>query len=155
MVLDLRSSAGREVLRELITRADILVENFRPGTMAEMGLSAAELEAINERLIVVSISGFGQSGPYASRGCFDSVAQAMSGLTSLTGMPDAPPVRAGFYVGDYGAALHATIGALLALTVRSRTGKGQHVDISLVESLLSMTTTLIPGYLGAGVVPER
>lgn len=155
MVLDLRSPAGRDVLRELIKRADILVENFRPGTMAEMGLSAAELEAINERLIVVSISGFGQSGPYATRGCFDSVAQAMSGLTSLTGMPDAPPVRAGFYVGDYGAALHATIGALLALTVRSRTGKGQNVDISLVESLLSMTTTFIPGYLGAGVVPER
>lgn len=155
MVLDLRSTAGRDVLRELIQRADILVENFRPGTLAEMGFSPEELEAINERLIVVSISGFGQDGPYASRGCFDSVAQAMSGLTSLTGMPDAPPVRAGFYVGDYGAGLHATIGALLALTSRARTGKGQHVDISLVETLLSMTTTFIPGYLGAGVVPER
>jgi len=155
MVLDLRSPAGRDVLRALMQKADILVENFRPGTLAEMGFPAEEIEKINERLIVVSISGFGQSGPYASRGCFDSVAQAMSGLTALTGMPDAPPVRAGFYVGDYGAALHATIGALLALTVRARTGKGQHVDVSLVESLLSMTTTFIPGYLGAGVVPER
>lgn len=155
VVLDLRSEAGKDVLRELMRQADILVENFRPGTIAEMGFAPEEIERINERLIVVSISGFGQSGPYATRGCFDSVAQAMSGLTSLTGLPDGPPVRAGFYVGDYGAALHATVGALLALTSRARTGKGQHVDISLVESLLSMSTTFIPGYLGAGVTPER
>lgn len=155
VMLDLRSDAGRDVLRELMKQADILVENFRPGTLAEMGYPPEVLEEINERLIVVSISGFGQTGPYASRGCFDSVAQAMSGLTSLTGMRDSPPVRAGFYVGDYGAALHATIGVLLALTSRASTGKGQHVDVSLVESLLSMTTTFIPGYAGAGVVPER
>jgi len=155
MALDLRSAAGLEVLRALMRHADILIENFRPGTLAEMGFGADELQKINDRLIVVSISGFGQSGPYASRGCFDSVAQAMSGLTALTGLRDAAPVRAGFYVGDYGAGLHAVIGALLALAARARTGKGQHVDVSLVESLLSMTTTFIPGYLGAGVAPER
>jgi CoA:oxalate CoA-transferase len=155
MALDLRSPAGLEVLRGLMKQADILIENFRPGTLAEMGFPPEELARINEGLIVVSISGHGQDGPYASRGCFDSVAQAMSGLTSVTGQPDGPPVRAGFYVGDYGASLYATIGALLALNSRSRTGKGQHVDVSLVEALLSMTTTFIPGFLGAGVAPGR
>lgn len=155
LALDLRSPAGRELLGDLIQQADILIENFRPGTLAEMGFDAPTLDALNERLIVVSISGYGQDGPYATRGCFDSVAQAMSGLTALTGTPDGPPVRAGYYVGDYSAGLHAVIGALLALNARSHSGKGQHVDVSLVESLLSMSTTFIPGYLGAGVAPER
>lgn len=155
LALDLRSESGKAVLRELIDKADILVENYRPGTLTEMGFSDVVLQKLNPRLITVSISGFGPTGPYAERGCFDSIAQAMSGLQGLTGLPDGAPVRAGYYVGDYSAALHACIGALLAVIGREKTGLGQRVDIALVESLLSMTATLVPGYLGAGVSPER
>lgn len=155
VALNMRNQAGKEVLRNLIAQADILLENFRPGTLSKMGLGPAELRKLNNRLITVSVSGYGQDGPRAQQGVFDSVAQAASGLQSLTGRQDSPPVKAGFYIADYAAALHATIGALLAVVARDRSGVGQHVDISLVESLLSMSATLIPGYLGAGVVPVR
>ncbi len=155
VVLDMRNSAGLDVLGRLIAQADILIENFRPGTLDEMGFTKDRIKQLNPQLIVVSISGYGQTGPYAQRGCFDSVAQAMSGLSSLTGDPEGTPMRAAFYVGDYGAALHATIGALLAVISRAKSGKGQHVDISLVESLVSMTTTFVPGYTGADVIPTR
>lgn len=155
VVLDLRNHSGLEVLRRLIGEADVLVENFRPGTLDAMGLDDNALRELNSGLVTVSVSGYGQDGPSAQRGCFDSVAQAVSGLQSLTGYPDAPPVRAGFYVADYSAALHAAIGTLLALLSREKTGRGQRVDIALVESVLSMSATLIPGYLGAGITPER
>lgn len=155
IVLDLRNAAGVDVLSQLITEADVLIENFRPGTLESMGFTADRLRHLNPGLVTVSVSGYGQDGPSASRGCFDSVAQAVSGLQSLTGYQDAPPVRAGLYVADYSAALHAAIGALLALIARTRTGLGQSVDVALVESVLSMSATLIPGYLGAGVVPQR
>lgn len=155
MALNLRNQAGQDILRQLIGKADILVENYRPGTLAEMGFPDDVLQAINPRLIIVSISGFGSSGPYAQRGCFDSIAQAMSGLQAMTGHAGTEPVRAGYYVADYSAALHACIGALLAVISRQQTGVGQRVDVALVESLLSMTATLVPGYLGAGVVPDR
>jgi crotonobetainyl-CoA:carnitine CoA-transferase CaiB-like acyl-CoA transferase len=155
IVIDTRTQAGIEVLKKLIAEADIFVENFRPGTLAEMGLDDGVLQTLNPRLITVSVSGFGSDGPYASRGCFDSIAQAMSGLHSVTGVPDGEPVRAGFYVADYAAALHACIGTLLALVTRQHTGVGQRVDIALTESLLSLTSTLIPGFQGAGVAPDR
>lgn len=142
IVLDLRAQAGIEVLLKLVTEADILIENLRPGTLAQMGLCH---QTLNPRLITVSISGFGPDGPYANRGCFDSIAQAMSGLQSVTGLPANEPVRAGYYVVDDSAALHACIGALLALVTRQRTGMGQCVDIALTESLPSMSSTLIPG----------
>lgn len=155
IVLDLRAQAGIEVLLKLLAEADILIENFRPGTLAQMGLCDQTLQMLNPRLITVSISGFGQDGPYANRGGFDSIAQAMSGLQSVTGLPANEPVRADYYVADYSAALHACIGALLALVARQRTGVGQRVDIALTESLLSMSSTVIPGYQAAHVVPER
>jgi crotonobetainyl-CoA:carnitine CoA-transferase CaiB-like acyl-CoA transferase len=155
IVVDLRTEAGIEVLLKLVEEADILIENFRPGTLERMGLSDDALERLNPRLITVSISGFGPDGPYASRGCFDSIAQAMSGLQSVTGLPNGDPVRAGYYVADYSGALHACIGALLAVMAREHTGVGQRVDIALTESLLSMSSTLIPGCQAAGFVPQR
>ena len=155
IVLDLRSPVGLGLLKSLLGKADVLIENFRPGTLAEMGFDDEALSKLNPRLITLSISGFGQTGPYAQRGCFDSVAQAMGGLMAVTGEPDGEPMRAGLYVADYAAALHGTIGVLLALIARAHTGRGQRVDVALVESLLSMTTTLIPGYVGAGVKPRR
>lgn len=154
IVVDLRTAAGIEALSRLVAEADVLVENFRPGTLAEIGLGDQALQQLNPRLITVSISGFGPSGPYANRGCFDSIAQAMSGLQSVTGFPD-EPVRAGYYVADYSAALHACIGTLLALVTRQHTGVGQRVDIALTESLLSLSSTLIPGYQADGTVPKR
>jgi crotonobetainyl-CoA:carnitine CoA-transferase CaiB-like acyl-CoA transferase len=105
--------------------------------------------------VTVSVSGYGQTGPQAGDGCFDSVAQAVSGIQSVTGQAGGAPVRAGFYVADYAAALHAALGAVIALFARERSGRGQSVDISLVESLLSMSATFVPGYTAAGVTPTR
>jgi crotonobetainyl-CoA:carnitine CoA-transferase CaiB-like acyl-CoA transferase len=155
IVIDTRSAEGVELLRRLVEKSDVLVENFRPGTLAAMGFDDAELERLNPRLVTVSVSGYGQTGPQAKDGCFDSVAQAVSGLQSVTGAADGPPVRAGFYVADYAAALHAALGAMFALFERERTGRGRRVDVALVESLLSMSATFIPGYTAAGVEPTR
>lgn len=155
VVVDTRSEAGIALLIRLLTQADILIENFRPGTLAAMGLGAERLAEINPRLVTVSVSGYGQTGPQAGDGCFDSVAQAVSGLQSVTGAPGEAPSRAGFYVADYAAALHAALGAVVALFARTRTDRGQAIDISLVESLLSMSATFVPGYTAAGVEPTR
>jgi len=155
LALNLRSQGGMIVLKRLIAEADVLIENFRPGTMSKMGLEIDELLAEHPGLIVVSISGYGQDGPRSQQGAFDSIAQAASGLHAMTGQAEGPPVKAGFYVADYSAALHATIGVLAALRARDETRLGQHVDIALVESILSMSATLVPGYVGAGVEPTR
>lgn len=155
VTVDTRSAEGIELLGRLIAEADVLIENFRPGTLAEMGLGPEKLEQLNAGLITVSVSGYGQTGPQSQEGCFDSVAQAVSGLQSVTGQADGPPVRAGFYVADYSAALHAALGAVLALFARERGGGGQQIDVSLVESLLSLSATFIPGYAAAGVAPSR
>jgi crotonobetainyl-CoA:carnitine CoA-transferase CaiB-like acyl-CoA transferase len=120
-----------------------------------MGIPAESLLEQHPRLVIASISGYGQTGPRSNIGAFDSIAQAASGLQMLTGMPDGPPVKSGFYVADYAAALHATIGILVALRARDQNGRGQHVDIALVESILSMSATLVPGYVQAGVEPSR
>lgn len=142
--IDLRKPAGQELLRKLVKEADILIENFRPGTMEKMGCGWDELRAINPRLIMARISGFGQDGPYSERPCFDVIAQAMSGLMDLTGEPDGPPTVVGTYVCDYITANYATIGILGALQARQRTGQGQVVDIALLDSAVSMLLTAIP-----------
>ncbi len=156
ITLDTRSEHGKEALARLIETADILIENFRPGTLAAMGFGEERLRELNPGLVVVSVSGYGQTGPQSQDGCFDSVAQAVSGLMSVTGYPDGPPVRAGFYVADYSAALHAALGAVVALFARERNGGvGERIDIALVESLLSLSSTFIPGYSATGTVPPR
>lgn len=154
--LDLRHTPDMETFKSLLREADVFIENFRPGTLKMMGLDDEELMAINPDLIVISISGYGQTGPKAQRGVFDAVAQSLSGLHAMTGDPRARPMKAGFYVGDYSAGLHAVIGALAGLAARRGDAAGfQHVDISMVESLLSLSATLIPGYFGMGEIPER
>ena len=144
LTLDLRSDAGKEVLRRLVAKADVLVENFVPGTLEKMGFGWDALHALNPRLILTRISGFGQSGPLSRKPCFDVIAQTMSGLMEITGEPDGRPTMAGTYVVDYTTGLYGTIGTLGALQARNRTGKGQLIDVALLDSAMSMLMTAIP-----------
>jgi crotonobetainyl-CoA:carnitine CoA-transferase CaiB-like acyl-CoA transferase len=144
LTLDLRSDQGKEILRDLLRKADVLVENFVPGTLETMGFDWDTLKALNPRLIVTRISGFGQSGPLSNKPCFDVIAQSMSGLMDITGETDGRPTMAGTYVVDYSTGLYATIGTLGALQTRNRTGTGQIVDVALLDSALSMLMTAIP-----------
>lgn len=144
LTLDLRSEQGKQVLRDLLQKADVLVENFVPGTLEKMGLDWTTLESLNPRLIVTRISGFGQTGPLSGKPCFDVIGQTMSGLMEITGDPDRHPTMAGTYVVDYSTGMYATIGTLGALQARERTGKGQVVDVALMDSALSMLMTAIP-----------
>jgi formyl-CoA transferase len=153
--LDLHEPADAASVRELALRCDVLIESFRPGKLAEWGLSYEELAKAHPRLVYVSISGFGQDGPYAGRPGFGHIAESMSGMRYVTGYPDRPPVRVGLSLGDEIAGLHAVIGALLALRARDRDGVGDHVDVSLLESSFALTEALLPEYAHAGVVTER
>lgn len=155
ITLDLRDAKDQETLRKLIAQTDVLIENFRPGTMEKMGCSWEELSRINPRLVMVRISGFGQSGPFAHRPCFDQIAQAMSGLMSLTGQPDGPPTLAGTFVTDYVTALYATIGAQAALAARNITGRGQLVEATLLESAASLLVSAISAQSQLGLTMSR
>ncbi|MFP6558903.1 CaiB/BaiF CoA transferase family protein [Paraburkholderia sp. B3] len=144
VALDFRNPKDQETLRQLASKADVLIENFRPGTMEKMGCGWDTLQALNPRLVMVRISGFGQTGPLARRACFDAIAQAMSGLMSMTGQSDGPPTLAGTFMVDYTSALYATIGTLSALHSRQTSGKGQLVEATLLESAASLLLTAIP-----------
>lgn len=144
VTLRLRDPEDQKRLRQLAARADILIENFVPGTMEKMGCDWETLHALNPRLIFTRISGFGQTGPYAGRPCFDAIAQAMSGMMAVTGKPDGEPTMVGSFVVDYSTALYATIGTLAAIEARHRTGKGQMVDTALLDTAVSFLTTGIP-----------
>lgn len=137
VALDLKSPEGKAAFRALVRNADILVENFRPGTMARLGFGYEDLAEINPRLIFGSISGFGQTGPYRDRGGFDLVTQGMSGLMSVCGPEDGPPHRLPIAISDVAAGMHLCVGILSALEARHRTGKGQLVEVSLLEAALS------------------
>ncbi len=155
LAIDLRHESGLAVLKELITKADVLVENFRPGTMEKMGLGWDAIHAINPRLVMARISGFGQDGPLAEKQCFDGVAQAMSGLMDLTGQIDGPPTMIGAFMCDYTTGMYAALGILAALNARHASGKGQMVDVSLLESAASMLMTAIPQQLMFGTTMTR
>ena len=155
LTLDLRSEEGKELLRSLLRKADVLVENFVPGTLENMGFDRDTLKALNPRLIVTRISGFGQSGPLSRKPCFDVIAQTMSGLMDITGDPDGRPTMAGTYVVDYATGLYATIGTLGALQARNRTGAGQVVDVALLDAALSMMMTAIPEQMLLGRTMTR
>ncbi|MDX5377657.1 MAG: CoA transferase, partial [Halomonas sp.] len=155
VTLDLRQPRGQALLRELASQADVVIENFRPGTMERWGLGYDDLSRHNPGLVMVRVTGFGQDGPYASRAGFASVCEAMGGLRYLSGYPDRPPVRVGISLGDTLAGLHAALGAMMALHQRDRTGRGQVVDSSIFESVLAMMENLIPEYARAGKVRER
>jgi formyl-CoA transferase len=153
IVLDLNAEKGREVFRRLARMSDILVENYRPGVMARLGLDYATLAAESPRLIYASISGHGQTGPWAAKGGFDLIAQGLSGIMSVTGDASGPPVKAGVPLTDLGAGLFALIGILAALHHRSSTGRGQHVDTSLVDAGLALSVWEATEYFASGQVP--
>ena len=155
VALDFKTAEGRRILDELIARADVLVENFRPGTLAAHGLGFAELHARHPRLIYVSISGFGQTGPRHEEAGYDAIAQAEGGLMSITGMPDGPAVRLGVAVADQTAGMFAFQGLLLALRSRDATGRGQLVDIGLFDSVLALLSYQASQYFATGEAPKR
>lgn len=155
ITLNLREVEGQEILKELVKEADILIENFRPGTMEKWNLSYEELSEINPKLIMVRTSGFGQTGPYRNRAGFGSVGEAMGGLRNVTGFPDRPPSRIGVSIGDTLTALFATIGCLVAVHEREHSGLGQVVDTALYESVFSIMESLIPDYVLADYSRER
>jgi formyl-CoA transferase len=155
ITLDLREVEGQALLRELLKDADVLIENFRPGTMEGWNLDYASLSALNPRLIMVRVSGQGQTGPYARRAGYGSIGEAMGGLRYVTGDPSTPPSRTGISIGDSLAATHATIGCLAALHERERTGRGQVVDSAIYEAVLGMMESLVADYDQTGYVRER
>lgn len=152
---DLRSEAGQELARQLIARADILVENFRPGTLERWNLGPDQLRAENPGLIIVRVSGYGQTGPYATRAGFGGIAEALGGWRKIVGFPDRAPPRMGVSIGDTLAATYGCLGALAALHHRSQTGQGQIVDAALYESVLQVMEGLIPEWAVAGHKRER
>lgn len=155
LALDLKSSEGRALVRRLARQADVLVENFRPGTAARLGFGYEEVSSDNPRIVYASISGYGQTGPDAERPGYDAIAQARSGLMSVTGEPDGPPVRVGVSATDLTAGMWALVGILAALHERTRSGRGQWVDISLLDGQVSWLTYVASGYFASGDLPQR
>jgi formyl-CoA transferase len=153
ITINLKSDAGKKILFELVKDADILVENYRPGVMKKLGASYEVLSKINPRLVYASISGFGQSGPWADRPGFDLMAQAMSGVMAMTGHGDGKPVKAGVPVADIGCALFATYGILSAYIGAKNTGQGQYIDASLFDSALAFSIWDTAEYWGTGKPP--
>jgi formyl-CoA transferase len=152
---DLRSPDGQDLLRRLLASADVLVENFRPGTLERWGLSPDALWEANPGLIITRVTGYGQTGPYAPRAGFGAIGEAMGGIRYVMGEPDAMPVRAGISLGDSLAAIFACLGTLVALHHRERSGRGQVVDSAIYEAVLGMMESLIPEWAVAGYQRER
>ena len=155
ITVNFRSKAGLRLLRQLILKADVVVENFRAGTMEKMGLGFASLAQERPGLILVSVSGFGTDGPYAGLPAFDEIIQTMSGLTSLTGDASGPPLLTGTYVADFLTGVYAALGAVLALQARAQSGRGQWVRMNLLQCLVSILNTTVSRYLTLGQAPGR
>ena len=152
--LDLKSAQAQEIIRSLVAECDVMIENFRPGTLEEWGLDPQDLLKINPRLIILRISGYGQTGPYRDRPGFGVVAEAMGGLRHLTAEPGRVPVRVGVSIGDTLAALHGVIGILLALHERQQSGLGQIIDVGLYEAVFNCMESLLPEYSAFGEVRQ-
>lgn len=155
ITLNLKTEEGREIFRKLVTKVDVIVENFRPGVMDKLGLGYEDLKKINNQIIYAAVSGFGSYGPYSQRPGYDILAQAMGGLMSLTGYPELPPMRAGNAMGDVLGGLNLTIGILGALHARNITGAGQMVDVALVDSVVSSLDSATQRYFENGEIPQR
>lgn len=155
VTLNLRTPEGQEMARELAAGADVLIENFRPGTMERWGLGWEALSAVNPRLVMVRVTGFGQTGPYAKRAGYGAIGEAMGGLRHVVGDPSAPPSRMGISIGDELAAIHACLGAVMAIHARERTGRGQVVDSAIYEAVLNMMESLVTEHHAAGYTRER
>ncbi|WP_395503511.1 CaiB/BaiF CoA transferase family protein [Ectopseudomonas mendocina] len=154
LTLDLKQAEAQNIVRKLVAEADVLVENFRPGTLEGWGLGYDALKAINPRLIMLRISGYGQTGPYRDLPGFGVIGEAMGGLRHLSGYPGQAPVRVGISIGDSLSSLYGVIGVLLALQERARSGQGQEIDVALYESVFAMMESLIPEYDAFGYVRE-
>jgi crotonobetainyl-CoA:carnitine CoA-transferase CaiB-like acyl-CoA transferase len=154
ITLNLKHAVAKEILSKLLERADVLVENFRPGTLANLGFGYEAVSRVNPRIIYCSISGFGQTGPYANRGGYDTIAQAMSGIMSATGHPDMPPAKAGVPIADIGTGMFAAFGILCAYIARQRTGEGQRVDTSLLDTSIALSLVESATFLAGGELPS-
>ena len=152
---NLRTESGQDLVRRLLADADVLIENFRPGTLERWGLAPEELWELNPRLIITRVTGFGQDGPYSQRAGYGSIGEAMGGIRYVTGDPDRPPARAGISIGDSLAATFACLGTLVALHQRGRNGAGQVVDSAIYEAVLSMMESMVPEWQVAGYQRER
>jgi formyl-CoA transferase len=155
ITLDLRQADGQALLKDLVRQSDFLLENFRPGTMEKWGLGWSDLSAINPKLIMIRVSGFGQTGPYSRQAGFGAIGEAMGGLRYVVGDPSTPPSRMGISIGDSLAATFACIGALSALHHREKTGRGQVVDSAIYEAVLNMMESLITEFDKVGYIRER
>ena len=155
LTLNLREKDGQDIVRKLVKNTDILIENFRPGTMERWNLGYEELAKINPRLVMVRVTGFGQTGPYSKRAGYGAIGEAMGGLRYVVGDPSTQPSRMGISIGDELAAVHACMGAMFAIHARERTGKGQVVDSAIYEAVLNMMESLVTEYDVAGYVRER
>jgi formyl-CoA transferase len=155
ITLNLKNDQGKEIFKKLVGRADVLVENFRPGTMDRLGLGYEVLKDINPRLIYGAITGFGSYGPYADRPGYDIISQAMGGLMSVTGQEGDPPTRAGNAIGDILGGMNMTIGILAALNARNRNGQGQYIDVALVDSVVASLEQAWQRFFSSGVLPTR
>lgn len=153
--INLKTPEGKEIFARLIKTADVLIENNRPGVMARLGFGYEDAKKINDGIIYASISGFGQYGPYAKKPGYDIIAQAMGGAMSVTGWPGEPPTRSGIALGDILAGQNAAIGILGAVQYRNKTGKGQHIDVALVDSIVSSLETISMLYIVDGKIPGR
>lgn len=154
LTLNLKSERGQNIFNQLLTHTDVLVENFRPRTMEKLGLDYDTLKASHPSLIYAACSGFGQTGPYAEQGAYDMIIQGMGGIISITGEPDGPPVRVGTSISDITAALFTTIGILSALHHRNQTGKGQFVDVAMLDSLVAVLENAVVRYFATGEAPK-
>lgn len=155
ITLDLRQAEGQRLFKELVRKADVVIENFRPGTLEKWGCGWEALSALNPRLILVRVSGYGQTGPYSQRAGYGGIGEAMGGLRYIVGEPDRPPSRVGISIGDSLAAVHACMGTLAALHHRERSGRGQVVDAAIYESVLNMMESLVTEFDQLGHVRER
>jgi formyl-CoA transferase len=155
VAIDLRDARGRDAARRIAARCDIVLENFKPGTLAGWGLDYATLEAANRGVVLVHVSGFGQTGPRAAEPGFGSIGEAMGGIRHTTGDPDRPPARTGVSIGDSLAGLFAVVGALAALNERARSGRGQEVDVAIYEAVMALMESTVADYEIAGVTRTR
>lgn len=157
ITVNLRDERGQKIIKKLVQKVDVVLENFKPGTLEKWGLGLKDLQAINPSIILTRISGYGQTGPYRHKPGFGSVAEAIGGLRYLTGYPELPPVRVGIAIGDLVAGLYAVIGTLMAIRAREKgvDNKGQLVDVALYESVFSLLEGILPEYNLAGIVRER
>ncbi len=156
ITIDLNQSEGQEIIRKLVKDVDIVIENFKPGTMEKWGLGYEDLKRINPKIIMVRVSGYGQDGPYRDKPGFGSVGEAMGGIRYLTGYPDRPPTRVGISLGDSVSALYAVMGALMAIYHRdTKGGEGQYIDVALYESIFSLMESAVPEFDKFGFIRER